>query len=100
MNPVEIESIVEALDQALTVRVTQMMKDDFDIDVSLIKDPITEEISLMNLDGSNLSEEQFYALLFFQRGWVSALQTVGNLGDELDADEEVRYPDPEDDNND
>ena len=90
-QPESLKAVISALDDQMSSYLTAMMLYDFDIEVSLIKDPITDDVSLERLDGVPLTEEQFFAIMFFERGWFSALQAVGTLAETFDSTGEIRY---------
>lgn len=71
-----------------------MMESEFDERVSMIVDPETNEVTLLKLNGGDISESEFFALQFFEMGWNSCVQSIERLHIE------TTYPTREEDTND
>lgn len=87
-----LKAVMSALDDEMSEHITALMKHEFGTEVSLIKDPVTDDIIMQNIDGTALTADQYYAIMYFERGWFSALQSVGTLAESfVDNDGNMRY---------
>jgi hypothetical protein len=85
------KAVIAALDDHMSDFIVDMMRQEFEIDVALLKDPETDEVEVQNIDGSPISEGQYFALAFFERGWFAAIRSIETLAERFDRTGEIGY---------
>lgn len=70
----------EEVIRAFSADIIEMMEEHFNETVSIIRDPETEEETLHKVSGDDISESEYYALLYFELGWNAALRSFERMG--------------------
>lgn len=87
-----MNSLHEQIADAFSEDVVSFMKTDFEEQVAIIRDPETGEETLHKLSGEDIAEDEFYALLFFEKGWTACLLSLQAMGnDYVDKGMKVTY---------
>jgi len=90
-------SLHEQIADAFGQDVVTFMKQDFEEHVAIIRDPETGEETLHKLSGEDIAEDEFYALLFFEKGWTACLVSLQAMGNEyVDKGVRIAYPESSD----
>lgn len=76
-----MDEINQEVIKAFQRDIVDMMYDEFGERVAIIQDPETEEETLHKISGEDISEDEYYALTYYELGWNSALRSFEKMGE-------------------